>query len=122
KWFKHDPAQAKQLLQAAGHANTQFKFIFPNNAYGDVYNQAADTARGMLSDASFQLNVVTVDYLKDYNNNGQGIFYKGPPADSIVFAYESSFSDPDDYLFNMLSPQGARNHESVNDPDLSKLI
>jgi hypothetical protein len=48
--------------------------------------------------------------------------YKGPPADSIVFAYESSFSDPDDYLFNMLSPQGVRDHESVNDPDLTKLI
>jgi peptide/nickel transport system substrate-binding protein len=122
KWFKKDPAQAKQLIQAAGHADTQFKFIYPNNAYGDVYNQAADSVRGMLSDAGFQISVVTVDYLKDYINNGQGIFFKGAPADSIVFALQTPFTDPDDYLFNMLSPKSARNHESVNDPDLTAVI
>jgi peptide/nickel transport system substrate-binding protein len=122
KWFKHDPAQAKQLLQAAGHANTQFKFIYPNNAYGDVYNQASDSVRGMLSDAGFQLSVVTVDYLKDYINNGQGIFFKGAPPDSIVHALQTPFTDPDDYLFNMLSPKSMRNHESVNDPDLTAVI
>jgi peptide/nickel transport system substrate-binding protein len=122
KWFKKDPAQAKQLIQAAGHVDTQFKFIYPNNAYGDVYNQAADSVRGMLSDAGFQISVVTVDYLKDYINNGQGIFFKGAPADSIVFALQTPFTDPDDYLFNMLSPKSARNHESVNDPDLTAVI
>jgi len=76
----------------------------------------------MLSDAGFHLNVVTVDYLKDYNNNGQGIFFKGAPPNTIVLAYENTFSDPDDYLFNTLSPQGARNHEFVNDPALTQLI
>jgi peptide/nickel transport system substrate-binding protein len=122
KWFKHDPQQAKQLLQAAGHSSTQFKFIYPNNAYGDVYNQASDAVRGMLSDAGFQLSVVTVDYLKDYINNGQGIFFKGAPADSIVHALQTPFTDPDDYLFNMLSPKSMRNHESVNDADLNNVI
>ena len=122
KWFKHDPAQAKQLIAAAGHTDTQFKFMYPNNAYGDVYNSAADTIRGMLGDAGFNLTVVTLDYLKDYINNGQGIFFKGAPANTIVPALQTPFTDPDDYLFNMLSPQSQRNEDGVNDADLNSVI
>jgi peptide/nickel transport system substrate-binding protein len=122
KWFKHDPQQAKQLIQAAGFADTQFKFIYPNNAYGDVYNSASDAIRGMLSDAGFKLTVVTVDYLKDYINNGQGIFFKGAPDNTIVHALQTPFTDPDDYLFGMLTPKGNRNHEGVNDPDITNLV
>ncbi|MGI8549420.1 MAG: ABC transporter substrate-binding protein, partial [Dehalococcoidia bacterium] len=122
KWFKHDPAQAKALIQQAGFADTQFKYIYPNNAYGDVYNGYADAARGMLADAGFKLQVVTVDYQKDYINNGQGIFFKGAPANSIVFALQTRFTDPDDYLSGMLLPDGNRNHSKVNDPSLSALL
>jgi peptide/nickel transport system substrate-binding protein len=122
KWFKHDPAQAKQLLNAAGHANTELKFLYPNNAYGEPYNTLADAARGMLADAGFKLTVVTVDYNKDYMNSGQGIFYKGAPPNTVVFALQSRFSDADDYLFGFLAPDGNRNQSKVNDPNLTALI
>jgi peptide/nickel transport system substrate-binding protein len=122
QWFKHDPQKAKQLIQAAGQSNTQIKYIYANNAYGDVFNQAADAVRGMLSDAGFQLSVVTVDYLKDYINNGQGIFFKGAPSASLVFAAQTPFTDPDDYLSGMLGAGNARNNSKVNDPDLTKVI
>jgi peptide/nickel transport system substrate-binding protein len=122
KWFKHDPAQAKQLLTAAGHANTEFKFMYPNNIYGDTYNTLADAARGMLADAGFKLTVVTLDYNKDYMNSGQGIFYKGAPPNTIVYALQSHFSDADDFLFGFLSPDGNRNQSKVNDPNLTALI
>ncbi|HTE83182.1 MAG TPA: ABC transporter substrate-binding protein, partial [Dehalococcoidia bacterium] len=122
KWYKHDPAQAKQLIAAAGHANTEFKFLYPNNAYSEPYNTLADAARGMLSDAGFKLTVVTVDYNKDYMNSGQGIFYKGAPPNTVVFALQSQFSDPDDYLTGMLTPTGNRNHSKVDDPSLTALI
>src|SRR5579875_2995714 len=122
KFFQHNPQQARQLIQAAGHANTELKYIYPNNAYGDLYNSTADAIRGMLSDAGFKLTVVTVDYLKDYINNGQGIFNKGAPPNSIVFALQSAFSDPDDYLTGMLTKNGNRNHDLLDDPDLAALV
>ncbi len=123
KWFKHDPAQARQLLAAAGHANTQFKFIYSNNSYGDIFNLQADAVRGMLADAGFKLSVVTVDYQKDYIASGDGIFFKGGPPNSIVYARgPGRFPDADEYLNALLSPDGNRNPAKVNDPNLTALL
>lgn len=122
KYFKFDPQQAKQLIAAAGQTNTELKYIYPNNAYGDLYNSQADSIRGMLSDAGFKLSVVTVDYLKDYINNGQGIFNKGAPPNSIVFALQSAFSDPDDYLAGMLTKAGNRDHDLLDDPEIAAAV
>ncbi|HZU75531.1 MAG TPA: ABC transporter substrate-binding protein, partial [Dehalococcoidia bacterium] len=83
KYFKHDPQSAKQLLQAAGYTGQPVKFIYPNDAYGDVYNSASDAVRGMLADGGFNIQVQTVTYLKDYITP-DGIFNKGAPPNSIV--------------------------------------
>ena len=122
QYFKFNPQQAKQLLQAAGHTDTEFKFIYPNNSYGDVFNSASETIRGMLAAVGFKVTSVTVDYLKDWINNGQGIFWKGPPANSIAHVPQSPFTDPDDYLTGLFTPGGLRNDENINDPDLAPMI
>ncbi len=122
KWFKHDPQQAKQLLAAAGHSDTEFKYIYPNNAYGDLYNATADAIRGMLSDAGFKLQVVTVDYLKDWIEPTHGYAFHGLPPNSIGYALQTPFTDPDDFLTGMLTKDGNRNAEFVDDADLTALV
>jgi peptide/nickel transport system substrate-binding protein len=122
KYFQFNPQASKQLIAAAGQTNTDLKFLYPNNAYGDVYNASADAIRGMLSDAGFKIQVVTVDYLKDYINAGQGYFTKGAPPNTIIFALQSAFSDPDDYFAGMLTKNGNRNHDLLDDPDLAALV
>jgi peptide/nickel transport system substrate-binding protein len=123
KWFKHDPAQAKQLLAAAGHANTEFKYLYPNNSYTDPYNTLADATRGMLADAGFKLTVVTLDYNKDYMNSGQGYYYKGAPPNGMIYALgPSRWSDADEYLNGMLTVGGQRNQSHVNDPNLEAMV
>jgi ABC-type transport system substrate-binding protein len=117
KYFKQDKQAAKQLISAAGHSDTEVRFVYPNNAYGDVYNATADAVRGMLADAGFKLNVVTVDYLKDWINNGQGLFNKGAPPNqpTIGFALQTPFTDPDDFLTGMFTKAGNRNHDLLDD-------
>ena len=122
KLFQFDPKMAKQLLDAAGHTNTELKFVYPNNAYGDTFNAASDALRGMLADAGFKVQSVTVDYLKDWINNGQGYFWKGVPPNSIGHVPQSPFTDPDDYLAGLFTPGGLRNDEDINDPDLLPII
>ncbi|HLZ72360.1 MAG TPA: ABC transporter substrate-binding protein [Dehalococcoidia bacterium] len=122
KWFKHDPQQAKQLIAAAGHADTQLKYIYPNNAYGDLYNATADAIRGMLADAGFRLQVVTVDYLKDWIDPAHGYAFQGLPPNSIGYALQTPFTDPDDFLTGMLTKDGNRNAEFVDDADLTALV
>jgi ABC-type transport system substrate-binding protein len=122
KWFKFDPQQSKQLLQAAGAAGTEMTLFYPNNAYGDVFNQTVDLARGMLSDAGFKLQVVPVDYLKDWIDPTKGYWVKGLPKNGIGHALQTGFSDPDDYLTGMLVKGGNRNDSLVDDPDLASLI
>jgi peptide/nickel transport system substrate-binding protein len=122
KWFKHDLQQAKQLIAAAGHANTELKYIYPNNAYGDLYNATADAIRGMLTDAGFKIQTVTVDYLKDWIDPTNGYAFKGLPPNSIGYALQTPFTDPDDFLTGMLTKEGNRNSEFVDDADLTALV
>ncbi len=123
KWFKADPQAAKQMLAAAGHADTQFTYYYPNNAYGDLFNAHSDAMRGMLSDAGFKISVVTVDYLKDWIEATHGIWATGNlPQNGIGHGLQTPFTDPDDWLTGMFTKTGNRDHSHVDDPNLTALI
>ena len=122
KWFKTDPKAAKQLLDAAGQTNTAFKFYYPNNRYGDTFNATSDAIRGQLADAGFKLDVVIVDYLKDWIDPTRGYFNKGAPQNGICSALQTPFTEPDDFLSGMLTKEGNRNHDLLDDPDLAKIV
>lgn len=122
KWFRQDLKTAKQLIAAAGHATTAFTFLYTNNAYGTVFNETAAAIGRMLAAAGFTIRVVTVDYVGEYINAGQGIFLKGAPPNTIVYALETPFTEPDDYLTGMLTRDGNRNHDRLDDPDLAALV
>jgi ABC-type transport system substrate-binding protein len=110
------------LLAAAGFANTEFKYVYPNNAYGDLYNATADAIRGMLADAGFKVQAVTVDYLKDWIDPTNGYAFRGLPPTSIGYALQTPFTDPDDFLTGMLTRDGNRNSDLLDDPDLAAMV
>ncbi|HZQ37585.1 MAG TPA: ABC transporter substrate-binding protein, partial [Dehalococcoidia bacterium] len=123
KWFKHDPQAAKQMLTAAGAIGTEFKFYYPNTAYGDTFNAYSEAARGMLADAGFKIQSVPVDYLKDWIETTHGLWSTGNlPKDSIGHGLQTPFTDPDDWLTGMLTKNGNRNHSKVDDPDLAAIV
>src|SRR5262249_41219423 len=53
QWFKRDLQKARQLIAAAGHTETELKFLYSNNAYGPVFNATAEATARMLADAAF---------------------------------------------------------------------
>jgi len=123
QWFKYDPQKAKQMLAAAGHADTSFTFYYPNNAYGDLYNAHTEAMRGMLADAGFKIQPVPVDYLKDWIEATHGLWATGSlPQNAIGHGLQTPFTDPDDYLTGQFTKGGNRNHSHVDDPDLAALI
>jgi ABC-type transport system substrate-binding protein len=108
-------------LSAAGYSGQTIKYIYPNDAYGDLYNQAADAARGMLADAGFKLEVQTVSYLKDYIGP-TGIQNAGAPPASVVYSLQTPYTEPDDYFSQMLVKGSVKNSDRVDDPALEALI
>ncbi len=119
QWTKYDPKAARDLLKAAGQENLALRFIYTNNAYGDAFNQEAETYASMLKEAGFNVTIATQDYLREYIDakgtffgNYQGMFY-GP---------QTPFTDPHDYLFNMSHPKSARNNAGIDDARLTSMI
>jgi ABC-type transport system substrate-binding protein len=119
KWFKFNPGEAKKLLQAAGFAGREFRFIFANNAYGERFNQGAEATAGMLNQGGFNAEIVTQDYLREYISAGQTFFgnYEG-----TFYGLQTPFTDPHDYLFSMLHSGSFRNHAGIEDPRLEQII
>jgi peptide/nickel transport system substrate-binding protein len=119
QWFKHDPRAARELLRTAGQDNMALRFIFTNNAYGDVFNQGAEATAGMLKEGGFNTQVLTQDYLREYID-ARGTFFG--TYEGLFYGLQTPFTDPHDYLFNMNHPGSARNHAGVDDPRLTAMI
>jgi peptide/nickel transport system substrate-binding protein len=121
QWFKHDPAEAKKLLAAAGYANGfPTRYIYTNNIYGERFNQTAEAVSGMLKEGGFAPQTVIQDYLREYITPGTGTFFGN--FEGVFFGLQTAFGDPHDYLYNMHHSRSARNHAGVNDPQLDALI
>jgi peptide/nickel transport system substrate-binding protein len=119
RYYKHDLREARQLVQAAGASGMQFKFIYTNNAYGERFNQWAETVATMLKDIGVSPQIVVQDYAREYIAAG-GTFFGG--FEGVFFGLQTPFTDPHDFLFNMNHSQSKRNHAGVNDPALDALI
>jgi peptide/nickel transport system substrate-binding protein len=121
QWYKHNPAESKKLLAAAGYPNGMpLRYIYTNNIYGERFNQAAEAVAGMLKEGGFQVQVVIQDYLREYITPGTGTFFGN--FEGVFYGLSTSFSDPHDYLFNMYHSKSTRNHAGVSDPQLDALI
>lgn len=121
QWYKYDPAESKRLLAAAGYPNgLSIKYHYTNNIYGDTFNSIAEAVAGMLKEGGFNLTIVTHDYLSEYITPPRGVFYGN--FDGVFFGLQSGFTDPHDYIYNMMHSKSARNHGGINDPQLDALI
>lgn len=119
RFFKHNVREGRALIQAAGLSGMQFKYIYTNNAYGERFNQWAETVATMLKDIGVNPQIVVQDYAREYIS-ANGTFFGG--FEGVFFGLQTPFTDPHDHLFNMNHSQSRRNHAGVNDVALDALI
>ncbi len=119
KYFQRNIRDAKAMLEAAGLAGLQFKFIYANNAYGERFNQWAEATAAMLKDLGVRPTIVVQDYQREYIS-ANGTFFGN--FDGVFFGLQTPLTDPHDFLFNMAHSASRRNHGGINDPQLDQMI
>jgi ABC-type transport system substrate-binding protein len=120
RWWEFNLKEARALLAAAGYPDGfRTNYYYTNNGYGTRFNSWAESVAAMMQEAGIRTRVIAQDYAQ-YIAPG-GTFTAGPGS-GMVFALQSSWTDPHDYFFNMLHSASERNHAGVKDPELDQLI
>jgi len=114
--FKHDPAQARQLVQAAGYPNgVDLETIYPGNFFGQIYITQIQLLQSQLKQVGINLNFKTMDYPSYSTLKKQHNF-------TITDTPKELSGDIDSYLYNVFSPTSNEDYTDVNDPQLTSLL
>jgi peptide/nickel transport system substrate-binding protein len=122
RWYKHDPAQAKQLLQASGFADREFKLVYFTGFLGPAYEQTGQTLANMLQTAGFKVTVFAGDYQRDYIGGGKGVRYGNYDKDWIIYTGLSSYDEIDEYMFSYFSSKTTAGLSHLNDADFDSML
>ena len=116
KFYRHDPAQAKKLLAAAGHPNG-FSTTMDFHSYGSTI--LVDQMQLVLND----LKAIGIDVKLNQKEYGAYVSTVGVGKyDAMAMGPQQPFLDPDGYLYSSYAPDSIRNIGHVNDPVATDLL
>ena len=116
KYFKHDPAEAKRLLAAAGHPNG-FQASICFTTYGStVLVDSTQIILKNLKDVGINATLDT----KEYGAYITSCFYGNFP--SMTYGPQTPFLEPDSFLYGQYYPGEPRNQSHINDPVLADML
>jgi peptide/nickel transport system substrate-binding protein len=116
KYYKHDPAEAKRLLAAAGYLNG-----FPGTMCFTTYG--SPVLVDIMQLVQKDLKTVGIDVKIDQKEYGAYIatcFYG--KFDSMTFGPQTGFLEPDNFLFGQYYPEELKNQSHINDPVVADLL
>jgi peptide/nickel transport system substrate-binding protein len=116
KYYKHDPAEAKKLLAAAGYPNG-----FPGTMCFTTYGSTilVDSMQLVQKD----LKAVGIDVKIDQKEYGAYIatcFYG--KFDSMTYGPQTGFLEPDNFLFGQYFPEELKNQSHIADKDVAEML
>jgi peptide/nickel transport system substrate-binding protein len=113
---KHDLAQAKQLVAAAGYPNgVDLQFDYPGNYFGQIYITQIQLLQAQLKQVGINLQFSTRTY-DDYSTRRKQHNF------TIEDTGKSVSGDVDSYLYSSFYPGSRDNYAEVNDPELTPLL
>ncbi|MGH7304661.1 MAG: ABC transporter substrate-binding protein [Candidatus Rokuibacteriota bacterium] len=116
KYYKHDPAEAKRLLAAAGYPNG-----FPGAMCFTTYG--SPVLVDIMQLVQKDLKTVGIDVKIDQKEYGAYIatcFYG--KFDSMAFGPQTGFLEPDNFLFGQYYPEELKNQSHINDPVVADML
>ncbi len=116
KYYKHNPAEAKKLLAAAGYPNG-----FPASICFTTYGSTTlvDSAQLVIK----QLKDVGIDAKLDQKEYGAYVstcFYGNFP--SMAYGPQTPFLEPDNFVFGQYYPGELKNQSHINDPVVADML
>jgi len=116
KYYKHDPAEAKRLLAAAGYANG-----FPGTMCFTTYGSTilVDSMQLVQKDLKAVGIEVKIDQ-KEYGAYIATCFYG--KFDSMTYGPQTGFLEPDNFLFGQYYPEELKNQSHINDPVVADML
>jgi peptide/nickel transport system substrate-binding protein len=124
RWYQYDPATAKQMFQQSGQAGKNYKLLFPwPHPRGLPLRNAVEAIHSMLQQQlPWNLQLVLIDYTKDWVGGGKGVRYGAFPDDSIVITGIEGSSGYDGYLYNWWDSKSPSSISGLNDPKFDGLL
>ena len=114
----HDPAQAKQLMTAAGYPNgVDIEFFYNTDSYGEIWASKVQLIQSQVKQAGINLKLRLGDATEGDDLRRSGNFQltmtSGPPGFQV---------DPDNALYPLFYPGSTGNRGRVDDPVLTPLL
>lgn len=122
QYWQFKPDEVKKLLQATSGGAQLTRFLYPVKQYGPAFDSMSETISSMLNQAGFKIQLVPIDYNKDFIGNGKGALYGSYPSDALLFSADVVFANAEETLNSHFQSQSSRNKPQVSDPTLDQTL
>lgn len=113
--LKYDPAQAKQLVTAAGFPNgVDLEMIYPTDR-GAAFVTEVQLFQAQLKRGGINVSLQALDKGDESSRKKKGNF-------QLEISTKALLPDVDSYLYSIFYPTSRQNYAGVDDPELSKLL
>ncbi len=110
-WVKHDVAQAKQLLTAAGQENFSFNYVY--YPYATSYDRLSEILVDQFRNAGITMKGGKVDYT-EFNSQWVGAKLQ----EATTSGWAALGFDANTYFYNQIRSGSGGNRWQVNDPQI----
>lgn len=117
---KHDPAEARRLLEAAGAAGQTFDFTYTPQ-YGDAHVQVGTVLVDQLRQAGFGIRPISQDYRTQFlQPGGKGSAFG--EFDGLLWYLRGGYPHPSQLYSLTLKTGGTYSNHGANDPELDRML